>query len=226
MAKTRGKQAQFVIIDEAAMSAVERDRLDSKRQRVTRAARLARAQLLAASSKVTNRSPERARWFCLHVHAGREFAVEAVLNDADVENCMPRETDIVVKRGQKIEVQRPFLPGYVLVRFVPSPAAFSGLLRRKGVFDFVRSSDGYRTVSDREVSIFKGIAAGDPSDLPVDKTIKQGDRAKITMGPFGGFDCVVLAVKHTRKPYARLLVDMFGTKTEISRLHLAFLKKL
>ena len=226
MSKIRGKQADVRTVDAGELSAAEQDRLQGRRMRQSRAARLAKAQLREASAIVTNRSPARARWLCLHVHIGKEFAVETVLNNAGVENFLLRETVTVVKRGQSFEVERAMIPGYVLVRFIPDGMAVTGLLRQKFVFDLVRGLDGYRRVPDREVLVLKALSVGDVERMAVDKTFKDGDKAKIVMGPFASFECTVLAVKYARRASARLLVNAFGRQTEIASYPLAFLQRL
>lgn len=226
MAKVRGKQAAVRVVDEAAMSADERNRIEQSRQRVTRAVRLARAQLHAASSIVANRSPAAARWFCLQVTTGREFALARLLTAAGVENFAPGEAIVVVKRGKKFDVERPLLPGYLLVRFLRSSEAVSGLKRQKGVYDFVRRGDDYHRMTDDELSEFKAILSGNIDGMPVDGTFQDGDRAKIVAGPFKGFRCTLFAVKYSKKPYGRLLIDGDGKRFEIERHPLAFLEKL
>lgn len=177
--------------------------------------------------KVTEMNPDNARWYCLHVKKGREFDVENALIAANVEAYMPREKDSFIRRGKKIDVEMPAFPSYLLVRLVPSPDAFLGLRHQNHVIDFVGGASGYHVVKDRDVAVFKALF--DDCDAPrvaTDKTIGQGTRADVVLGPFAGFTCVVTAVKWCREAKASVRIDVQGRRFDIDSMPLAHLKKL
>tara|TARA_R110002020_G_scaffold471284_1_gene698238 strand:- start:29697 stop:30344 length:648 start_codon:yes stop_codon:yes gene_type:complete len=190
--------------------------------------RIASVNLRAASMAVTEMHPDSARWFCLQVQKGREFAVEKEMLEANVEAFMPREKWVQVRHGRKIEGERPYLAGYILVRCVPSPNAFHGLRRQRFVVDIVGGSDGrYHVVRDEDVSVFKSlIEKPNVSRMATDKSFGDGDRAEITFGPFAGFTCLVVSVEWCREAWASVVIELSGKVFPISRIPLAFLKKL
>ena len=66
-----------------------------------------------------------ARWYIIHAYSGFENKVrDAILSEADrlglsdgVEEVeVPTETITEVKRGKKVQVERKFMPGYVLAK--------------------------------------------------------------------------------------------------------------
>ncbi|MFD1328281.1 transcription termination/antitermination protein NusG [Mycoplana ramosa] len=185
--------------------------------------------LRAASRSVTESAVDSGRWLCLHVETGREFAVENILSDADVEALAPREKgQFVMRRGVRIQApDRAFIPSYVFVRCRFSAEAFYGLRRVKHVFDIVGGANGPHVIHDEDISVFKRIAAGlEAPRVATDKTFKDGDRADIVLGPFAGFTCLVLSVKWSRHARARVLINVGGRPFEIDSMPLAFLKKL
>lgn len=224
--RTNHKRADVRIVSETDMPAIEREKALTKSDRVTRAMRLAKAQLGEASASVVARSPKSARWFCLQVEPGADFKVEAVLVSAGVNVLAPREKFVAVRRGRAIDGEKPVIPGYIMVQIVPSPRAFDGLKRQKGVFDFVRGPNGYHIVAERDILPFKMLLPADIPRMEADKSIAERDRCEITMGPFIGFECTVVAVKWERIARASVAINRDGKLFEISSMPVAFLKKL
>jgi len=225
--KITGTKILYRPMMEAELSSGERQRVYAAQQRVHRMERIRSAHLHAASRDVIQSKPKKAKWFCLRVERGREFAVENLLSDANVEAFMPREKWMRVRHGKKTAVELPFFPNYMLVRIVPSEEAFHGLKRVKYVSDIVGGPNGYHVVSESHVDVFKQIC--DDVTVPriaTDKTISDGDRADIMTGPFAGFMCLVVSVTWSRQARARVAIDLDGKVFEIESMPLAFLKKL
>lgn len=198
-----------------------RDGFESRMRRITA------RNLRAASMKVTEMNPNRARWYCLVVKRGHEFDVENSLKEANVEAFMPSERVVFVRHGRKIESDRPSFPGYVLVHFVPSNEAFAGIVNLKNVFDFVGGASGYHVIKDADVDVFKRISKGeDVTRVATDKTIGDGSEAEIVLGPFSGFKCVVTSVRWCRQAKASVRIHVEGRAFDIDSMPLAFLRKL
>lgn len=193
--------------------------------------RITARNLKAASMKVTEMNPEKARWHCLHVLRGKEFDVENALAAANVEVFVPREKIVSIRRGKKIEAEVPRLPSYLLVRVVGSAEAFLALRHQKHVVDIVGCDAYYHVVSDNDVAVFRALSEGlQAPRLATDKTIGQGTLADIVIGPFAGFRCVVTAVKWSREARASVRIEVgqegHGKPFDIESMPLAFLKKL
>lgn len=225
--KITGDKIAYRPMIEAELTASEREAVYRRQQRQARIAINARLILRAASKDICELKPGEARWFCLQVKSHREFAVEKLLTAANVEAFLPVEKWTSVRRGQKFECERPFFPGYVMVRCVPRPDAFHALFQQKNVIDIVGSNSTFWQITEREVAELKSLFTKvDVSRMAVDKTFRDRDRAMIDLGPFKGLECMVIAVQWCREAWARVVIDVMGREFEIARIPLAFLKKL
>lgn len=169
-----------------------------------------------------------ARWYCLQIKKDCESSVENALRASRIEAFMPRELVVEVRRGRKVERVIPCFPGYMLVRIVPSAAAFLGLKSHENVVDIVGGNTGsYHVIRDADVDVFRRFYQQEETPrIAVDKTMKDGDRADIVMGPFAGFMCVVTSVKWCRQAKASVRIDVQGRAFDLASIPLAFLKKL
>jgi transcriptional antiterminator NusG len=198
-----------------------------QKRRMTRRLRLAIQQLSAAAMTRFEDEPTRAKWFCMAVFGGRELTLEQNLKDAGVDVFVPRERWTAVKKGVKVEGESALLPGYMLVRVLPSAEAFFGLKLQEGVVDFVGGSTGYYEVRLADVTKLKAICdTNDISRMAVDRSIGQGSKVQITHGPFAGHDCVVVQVTAARNARATVWIEAFGDRLKPVTLPLAFLKKV
>ena len=68
-----------------------------------------------------------ARWYVLHVYSGfekqvaksiQEFATQKGMTDMFEQVLVPTEEVVEVRRGSKVNSERKFFPGYVLVKMV------------------------------------------------------------------------------------------------------------
>jgi len=90
------------------------------------------------------------RWYVIHVYSGfekkvaqsiREQAEQKALADAFEEILVPTEKVVEVKRGAKVDAEKKFFPGYVLIKMdltdetwhlVKNTAKVTGFLGGKG----------------------------------------------------------------------------------------------
>lgn len=224
--KITGKKIAYRPLNESDLSASERSRAYELQHKTARTISESRQQLHAASTEMSESRQKEARWFCLRVAGGHDFAVEKHLSDCGVEVLAPRERVVMVRRGKKIEGNRPYFPGYVLTRFVPTAEAFEGVRKQRHVVGFVSGYTGYLVVSDRDMKRFQHLTPSALSRMPTDKSIAEGMEARITYGPFAGIKCVVLAVKWKREGRVRVRITYDGKPFEISDMPLAFIEKL
>jgi transcriptional antiterminator NusG len=114
-----------------------------------------------ASRRIANEYPDIAGWYCLSVEQRREFTVENMFVEMDIEACVPRfKGQEKVHRGRKIRAPMlPVIPGYMLVRCVPSPQAFVGLRGAKHVTGIIGRGEIPYRVPTKKIDHFITLAA-------------------------------------------------------------------
>ncbi|MBO9099986.1 MULTISPECIES: transcription termination/antitermination protein NusG [unclassified Rhizobium] len=157
-------------------------------------------------------------WYCLEVAAKREFTVEKLLVDADVEVILPRCEGVASYRRGRL-IRAPIIPviaGYVMVRCLYNPAAMAGLLAVEGVKGIVGGYLHPHTVSDKDASRFSDKAvAGDYDYRAAAVTYYMGETVRVMDGPFSGFLALVIDVDKANACRILVEVEIFGRKTPI-----------
>lgn len=162
------------------------------------------SEIAMAGKRITEENPKLAAWFLLQVTGGREATVDKLLGDEDVEGLVLREEEqILVRRGRKWTVPgRPWLPGFVLVRCVPSAAAFRGLLGVAHVTGVVGGWEKPYRVPNESINQFNAmmqLKEEERERLRLEQEaknagIKVRDKVRIRLGPLAGFVATVLSI--------------------------------
>ncbi len=163
------------------------------------------------------------RWYIVHVYSGFEKKVAAAISeqaaatglDEDIEEVMvPVEEVLQVRRGQKVNSERKFFPGYVLVKMDLSDEAYHLIKNTAKVTGFLgtggRPSPISQTEADRILhQVQEGIERPKPSI-----TFEIGEQVRVCDGPFTSFNGYVEEVDEER---ARLKVgvSIFGRATPV-----------
>src|ERR1043166_711116 len=134
-----------------------------------------------------------ARWYIIHAYSGFENKVrDQIMSDAErlglsqlVEQVeVPTETVTEVKRGKKVQVERKFMPGYVLAKLAMNDDVYHLVKNTPKVTGFLGSSGKPQPISEREAARYFGAreqAAATPRhQVSVDYEI--GDSVKVNAG--------------------------------------------
>ncbi len=154
-----------------------------------------------------------ARWYIVHAYSNFEKKVaEDIENKAkqkglsgDIEQIVvPTEKVVEVRRGRKVDAERKFFPGYVLVRANLTDAVFSLIKNTPKVTGFLGDSKPV-PISDKEAEqilhqVQEGVERPKPS-----VTFEIGEQVRVSDGPFASFNGVVQEVDEER---ARLKVEV------------------
>jgi transcriptional antiterminator NusG len=167
-----------------------------------------------------------ARWYIIHAYSGFENKVrDAIITEAErlglsqlVEEVeVPTETVTEVKRGKKIQVERKFMPGYVLAKLalnddvyhlVKNTPKVTGFLGPNGKPQAISEAEAARILSTRE----EAAAAAPKQRVKVDYEI--GDAVKVLDGPFASFNGVVEELDFDRSR-VKVSVSIFGRATPV-----------
>ncbi len=166
-----------------------------------------------------------ARWYIIHAYSGFENKVkEAILAEAErvglsqlVEEIqVPTETVTEVKRGKKVQVERKFMPGYVLAKLGMNDDVYHLIKNTPKVTGFLGANGKPQAISESEAARYFGAAeeaAAQPrKQVSVDYEI--GDSVKVLDGPFASFNGVVEELDFD-KNRVKVSVSIFGRATPV-----------
>lgn len=154
-----------------------------------------------------------ARWYIVHAYSNFEKKVaediengakRKGLTDQIEQIVVPTEKVVEVRRGRKIDAERKFFPGYVLVRANLSDAVFSLIKNTPKVTGFLGDSKPV-PITDKEAErilnqVQEGVERPKPSI-----TFEIGEQVRVADGPFASFNGFVQEVDQER---ARLKVEV------------------
>ena len=127
---------------------------------------------------------------------------------------MPTEDVVEIRRGRKVNAERKFFPGYVLVKMELSDEAYHLVKNTPKVTGFLGSGSKPMPVSEREVaSIIGSIEEGVERPKPTIH-FDIGETVQVTDGPFQSFNGVVEQVDEDRARL-RVTVSIFGRATPV-----------
>ena len=164
------------------------------------------------------------RWYVIHVYSGfekkvassiREQAEQKNLADKFEEILVPTEEVVEVKRGAKVNAERKFFPGYVLIKMdltdetwhlVKNTAKVTGFLGGRGL----RPSP----ISEAEASrIMRQVQEGIERPKPA-VSFEVGEQVRVSDGPFASFNGTVEEVDDSRSRL-KVAVSIFGRATPV-----------
>jgi transcriptional antiterminator NusG len=163
------------------------------------------------------------RWYIVHAYSNfenkvaesiREKAGQAGLQDLFEEILVPKEKVVEVRRGRKVDSERKFFPGYVLVKMEMTDQAYHLIKNTPKVTGFLGSDNRPVPISDAEAGrilhqVQEGVERPKPSI-----SFEVGEQVRVSDGPFASFSGVVSEVDEER---ARVKVDVsiFGRPTPV-----------
>lgn len=163
------------------------------------------------------------RWYSVHVlsnfekkvaEAIREAARVQGLEDQIEEVLVPTEEVIEVRRGQKVNVERRFMPGYVLVKMEMNDRTYHLINGLPRVTGFLGPQGKPTPMRDAEVArILKEVEEGAERPRP-SVTFQIGDKVNVTDGPFESFTGMVEEVDEDNARL-KVSVSIFGRATPV-----------
>ena len=163
------------------------------------------------------------RWYIVHAYSNfenkvadsiREQAKQRGLSDLFEEILVPKEKVIEVRRGRKVDAERKFFPGYVLVKMELTDEAFHLIKNTPKVTGFLGADNKPMPISDVEADrIIQQMA--EPSDGPRQAvTFEVGEQVRVSDGPFASFNGTVEEVDDSRSRL-KVAVSIFGRATPV-----------
>lgn len=164
-----------------------------------------------------------ARWYIVQAYSNFEKrvkeslerdAAEKGLDHLFEEILVPTESIVEVRKGRKIESERKFFPGYVLVKCDLTDAVYHLVKNTPKVTGFLGSATRPMPVSDAEVARIVGqIQEGVDSPRPMIQ-FDLGETVKVVDGPFQSFNGTVESVDE-ENARLKVLINIFGQGTPV-----------
>ncbi len=163
------------------------------------------------------------RWYVVHVYSGfekkiaqqvKEQAAQQGLADLVDDVLVPAEEVVEVRRGQKVNAERKFFPGYVLVNMEMTDQTWHLIKDTPKVTGFLGSKTRPTPISAAEAErIIKQSAEGVERARPA-VLFEIGEQVRVADGPFTSFNGTVEDVDE-EKGRLKVSVSIFGRSTPV-----------
>ncbi|MGB3455090.1 MAG: transcription termination/antitermination protein NusG [Litorimonas sp.] len=167
-----------------------------------------------------------AKWYIVQAYSNFEKRVaETLQRDAEEkgldhlfeEILVPTETVVEVRRGRKVESERKFFPGYVLVKVDLTDEAYHIIANSPKVTGFLGASSTSkkpRPVPDSEVARIIGTDGDEAAPVRPMISFDIGETIKVIDGPFQSFSGSVESVDE-EAARLKVLINIFGQGTPV-----------
>lgn len=163
------------------------------------------------------------RWYIVHAYSNfekkvadsiKEQAEQRGLTDLFDQILVPTEKVVEVRRGRKVDTERKFFPGYVLVKMELTDDAFHLIKNTPKVTGFLGADNKPMPIPESEAmrilhQVQEGIDRPKPSI-----SFEVGETVKVSDGPFASFNGIVEEVDDT-KSRLKVAVSIFGRATPV-----------
>jgi transcription termination/antitermination protein NusG len=164
------------------------------------------------------------RWYVVHVYSGfekkiaqqiREQAAQKGLSDSFDKILVPSEEVTEVRRGQKINSERKFFPGYVLVKMAMSDEAWHLVKDTPKVTGFLGTRNKPAPITEAEAQrIVNQVQEGVDKPRRPSIIFEVGEQVRVADGPFTSFNGTVEEVDEERGR-VKVSVSIFGRSTPV-----------
>ena len=163
------------------------------------------------------------RWYVIHVYSGfekkvaqsiEEQAKQSGMDEQILQVLVPVEEVVEMRRGSKVQSERKFFPGYVLIQMELTDETWHLVKNTPKVTDFLGGKGRPTPISDREAeSIMHQVQEGIDRPKP-SVTFEVGEQVRVCDGPFNSFNGMVEEVDEERARL-KVAVSIFGRATPV-----------
>jgi transcriptional antiterminator NusG len=163
------------------------------------------------------------RWYIVHAYSNfenkvaqsiRDQAAQRGLEEKFDEVLVPTEKVVEVRRGRKVDTERKFFPGYVLVKCDLTDDVFHLIKNTPKVTGFLGADNKPMPIPEREAERIKGQVAEGVERPKTTISFEIGEQVRVADGPFASFNGVVEEVDEARSRL-KVAVSIFGRATPV-----------
>ena len=173
------------------------------------------------AAAITSTRPK--RWYIVHAYSNfekkvaesiREQAKQRGLEDHFEYVMVPTETVVEMRRGRKVNAERKFFPGYVLVKMDLTDEVYHLIKNTPKVTGFLGTDNKPMPISEAEAGrILQQVQEGVERPKP-SISFEIGENVRVSDGPFASFNGVVEEVDEGRSR-VKVAVSIFGRATPV-----------
>ena len=158
-----------------------------------------------------------AKWYIVHAYSNFEKKVAESIEEKAKQKglwdhfekiLVPTEKVVEVRRGRKVDAERKFFPGYVLVRANLTDEVFSLIKNTPKVTGFLGDSKPVPITDSEAERILMQVQEGVERPKP-SVTFEVGEQVRVSDGPFASFNGFVQEVDEERSRL-KVEVSIFG----------------
>jgi transcriptional antiterminator NusG len=162
------------------------------------------------------------RWYVVHVYSGferkvaqsiREQAQQAGMTEI-AEVLVPTEEVVEVRRGSKVNAERKFFPGYVLVKMDMTDESWHLVKNTPKVTGFLGGKGRPSPISDAEAERIQNQVKEGIERPKRSVVFEVGEQVRVADGPFTSFNGLVEEVDEERGRL-KVAVSIFGRATPV-----------
>jgi transcription termination/antitermination protein NusG len=163
------------------------------------------------------------RWYIVHAYSNfekkvaesiGEQAAQRGLSSKFEEILVPTEHVVEIRRGRKINSERKFFPGYVLVKCDLTDDVYHLIKSTPKVTGFLGADNKPMPISDSEAERIKGQVAEGVERPKASVSFEIGETVRVADGPFASFNGIVEDVDESRSR-VKVAVSIFGRPTPV-----------
>jgi transcriptional antiterminator NusG len=166
------------------------------------------------------------KWYVVRAVSGQENKIKSYiqsdiarlgLSDFVEEVLVPTEKVIQIRNGKKVNKERNYFPGYIMIKANLSGEVPHIIRSITNVIGFLGETKGGDPVALRTSEVNRMLGKVDELSVQTENVaipFKLGETIKVIDGPFNGFNGIIEKVNEEKRKL-EVMVKIFGRKTPL-----------